>query len=139
MIASLYGRILFSDVMDTITALEDYEIAIGSTTDTMPLLSNIEQTNLPIAHVFTSESLGVYKPNKQFYLKILNAMGWSASETMFVGDSLIDDVAGPKSVGMKTIWLNRKHASYNKCMVSPDGVISNLYELLDCLNRINGK
>ena len=64
-------------------------------------------------------------------------MKWNADETVFVGDSLIDDVAGPKSVGIKTIWLNRKQIVPNKFAVEPDGIINNLYELLDCIRMIN--
>lgn len=137
MLSSLYNRKLFPDVMDMLTDLKDYNIVIGSTTDTKPLLNNIEQTKLPITNAFTSESLKAYKPNRQFYLGILNAMKWNADETVFVGDSLIDDVAGPKSVGIKTIWLNRKQIVPNKFAVEPDGIINNLYELSDCIRMIN--
>ena len=57
----------------------DYNVAIGSTTDTVPLMKNIEKTELNnIPNTFTSESLRVYKPEKMFYESILKQTGWNA-------------------------------------------------------------
>ena len=50
----------------------------------------------------------VYKPQKAFYEKILAALSLQPEEVLFVGDSLTDDIFGPKQVGMKTCWVNRK-------------------------------
>ena len=110
MLDSLYNRSLFDDTEETIKyLLGKYNVAIGSTTDDAPLLSNMKGTILEeIPNVFTSENLMVYKPQKEFYQKILQATGWKAEECLFVGDSIDDDVNGPLKAGMNACLVDRK-------------------------------
>ena len=139
MIASQYGRDLFSDTHDAIDDLKlSYHIAIGSTTDTEPLIYNLNRARLRINHVFTSESLRVYKPQKEFYLTILDIMEWEVDDTLFVGDSLTDDVLGPKQVGMRAVFLDRC-GKYSQRAVSPlpDAIIQNLAQLKDIIPTFN--
>ena len=84
--------------------LNKYNVAIGLTTDTEPLLQNMANTSLSsIKHIYTSENIGFYKPNPKFYNEILSRTGWNVDECVFVGDSVIDDINGPLSVGMRAI------------------------------------
>lgn len=138
MIVSQYSRDLFLETRGVIDDLKlSYNIAIGSTTDTDPLMYNLNRAELRIDHVFTSESLRVYKPQKEFYKAILERIGWDAQDTLFVGDSLTDDVIGPKSVGMKAILLDRKGIySKQKTHSEPDAVIQNLTQLIDIIPTI---
>ena len=131
MLDSLLGRELFADVEDVMRVLLDhYNVAIGSTTDTYPLMKNIENTVLnEIPYIFTSELLKQYKPKKLFYEGILSATGWKAQECLFVGDSIDDDIIGPQTVGMKTIFINRKNIDKQELLNIPDYVISSLDEL----------
>lgn len=109
MLASLYGRKLFSETAGVISVLrEKYRVVIGSTTDTQPLLDNLRETGLGVDSVYTSESLGVYKPARKFYLSILKAESCSPEDAVFIGDSLTDDVLGPKSCGIPAVHIDRK-------------------------------
>lgn len=139
MLDSQYHRALFDETREVLDALrEQYDIAIGSTTDTAPLLDNLKRGNLYIDHIFTSESLRVYKPNPTFYTAILTAMGWSADETLFVGDSPIDDVAGPKRVGMRAILLDRNNRHTGASLpTAPDAIIQHLKQLKDIISAIS--
>lgn len=67
-------------------------VCIGSTTDTAPLLNDLKRNKIQIDKVYTSENLKTYKPKKEFYQAILDDLNLKASEVLFVGDSLIDDV-----------------------------------------------
>ena len=138
MIQSQYDRDLFPETREVIYELKtSYGMAIGSTTDTKPLLYNLDRAGLPIDRVFTSEILKVYKPKKEFYLAILDRMKWTAHETLFVGDSLTDDVIGPKNVGMRAVLLDRKGTySEQKNSPAPDAVIQNLLQLRDIIPQI---
>ena len=130
MIASQYGRDVFPETRSVINELQSsYYVVIGSTTDTEPIMYNLNRADLHITHVFTSEMLRVYKPQKEFYLAILDTMGWEACDTLFVGDSLTDDVLGPKSVGMKAVLLDRNNKYSAQTSVHPDGIIQNLTQL----------
>lgn len=67
-----------------------------------------------LSGVYSSEKLACYKPNPQFYEKIIKDAQLVPEECLFVGDSIIDDVIGPKSSGMNTLLLNRKGNSQRK-------------------------
>lgn len=109
MLDTLGRRHAFPETKEVLERLSlDYLLAIGSTTDTEPLLQDITRNALPVTKIFTSESMEVYKPQADFYLQILKALHLRAEEALFVGDSLLDDVWGPQQVGMKTCWVNRK-------------------------------
>jgi len=128
MLDTLGRRSAFPEAREVLERLgERFEVCIGSTTDTKPLMQDVRRNALTVRRVFTSEMLRTYKPQAEFYRKILTEMGVSAAETLFVGDSLLDDVTGPRRVGMKTCWVNRKCAAVKDA--APDYVISNLREL----------
>jgi FMN phosphatase YigB (HAD superfamily) len=55
------------------------------------------------------------------------------TETLFVGDNLIDDVAGPKGVGMKAALLDRKNQYDADSDIKPDYIISTLKELIQII------
>ncbi|MBQ7337570.1 MAG: HAD family hydrolase [Clostridia bacterium] len=146
MLDSLSARALFPEVRCALLALsQQYRQAIGSTTDTAPLLQNFARTALcemdgtPLfSYVFTSEMLGVYKPQREFYLRILEQAGWRAEETVFVGDSITDDVLGPRAVGLRTVLLDRK-GRYRGMheTIGADAVIASLDALADALHDLS--
>ena len=135
MLASLYQREPFEDTIPALTELQkEYSLAIASNTDTAPLLDVLHRNKLPVTAVFTSEMLMAYKPQAIFYEKTLNALGWKAEETVYVGDSPLEDVIGPKGIGMKTVLLDRKER-YGET-AEADAVIKTLLELKDCLKEM---
>ena len=129
-------RELFPEVLKTVECLKkDYLLCIGSNTDDYPLYRNLERIGLYIEKVFTSEALKVYKPQKEFYTSILNELGLSCDEVLFVGDSLVDDVFGPSKIGIKTCHVNRKNISYTDIIpdisVASLDLIPNFIKMLD--------
>lgn len=116
-------------VLETLS--QSYLLAVASTSDTAPLLADLERNHLHIAPVYTSERLMAYKPRPEFYQKILADLGVPASEALFVGDSLVDDVAGPQAVGMKACWVNR--GGKPSAGATPDYTVTDLTGLLTIL------
>ncbi len=139
MIESLYGREIFGDVKKPLEqVINKYNVAIGSTTDNEPLLDSINGTLLEkIRWIYTSEMLQKYKPNLDFYKDILKLNHWKVEETIFIGDSLDDDVLGPSQVGLKTIFINRKGISDQELLNLPSAVIHNMEELLPVIERMD--
>ena len=136
MIYSLTGRKTFPDTKDVLSSLSpQYTICIGSTSDTEPLLENIRENKLVFDYVFTSQSLKIYKPKKEFYENILSTLEIFSNEAVFIGDSLIDDVMGPQQLGIYSIWLNRLNAENNTNII-PDAIITSLYDLHIILKNI---
>lgn len=134
MIDSMYDRKLFEETESAVDKLsEKYSIAIGSTTDTEPLLQNIKNTSLSkIQDIYTSENLGYYKPDQNFYKEILNRTNWKPEECVFVGDSLDDDIIGPINAGMSAILIDRKDR-YDRW---PEGV-DKIHSLMEIDNVLN--
>lgn len=109
MLDTLGNRTAFPESRGVVERLKRaYTVCIGSTTDTEPLMRDLNRSGIVVDHIFTSEGLQVYKPQKAFYERILTDLSLLPQEVLFVGDSLTDDISGPKQVGMKTCWVNRK-------------------------------
>lgn len=58
--------------------------------------------------VFISEEMGCIKPCRVFFEKLLDGLGCRPEGCLMVGDSLSNDIAGAKAVGMHTCWYNPK-------------------------------
>lgn len=101
--------LLFDDVLPALRALNamDTAPALGAVTNGM---SDISQTNLCrfLGFSVRAEDMGTKKPDPVMYLKACElAGGIDPCDVVFVGDNPVDDVAGPKALGMRAVWLNR--------------------------------
>ena len=84
--------------------------------------------------VVVSGAVNVRKPSPEIFRKALEALGVDAEEAVFVGDTVDADVAGAKSLGMKTVYIERRvqKEAENAC---PDQTIKSMGELLSALER----
>jgi HAD superfamily hydrolase (TIGR01549 family) len=92
--------------------------------------------------IFSSDQLGVRKPNPKAFEKCLSALKTSGSETLFVGDSLTKDVGGAKALGMKGILVEREsqgRADPPPGPPTPDFTISGLAEVPGIVKLLNGR
>ena len=53
-----------------------------------------------------SDEVKLAKPNNEIFLITLREMGANPSQTVHVGDHVINDVVGAKRSGMKTVWIS---------------------------------
>lgn len=81
-----------------------------------------------IDDLIISEAAGIAKPDPRIYDLALARLGVSASETLFVGDSPANDVAGPQVAGMRAAYLPTGHPLPPD--VVPDFVLSGLADVL---------
>ena len=83
--------------------------------------------------IFLSDELGVEKPNKAFFDKVLEAVSpESLSDVMIVGDSLTSDIQGGINAGIRTCWYNPDRKPL-PAEYTVDLVISDLHELIPLL------
>jgi putative hydrolase of the HAD superfamily len=82
--------------------------------------------------VLVSEEVGWRKPNRKIFEEALRRLDATAEETVYVGDSPLEDIKGAKAVGMKTVFvpsqfysLENLHESQQK----PDITMKNTKEL----------
>lgn len=108
LLAGAFERDAYPETKAVLSELEKhFRIFIGSNTDNDVLENVMKKNNITVHKVYTSEDLKCYKPNPQFFKHILEDNGLLPQEVLFVGDSVTDDILGPKALGIKTIWIDR--------------------------------
>ncbi len=75
-------------------------------------------------HIFVSETMGVAKPNLDFYQEAIQEIGIPPAEILYIGDSLALDIAPALEVGMQALLIDR-----NKVFPSFNARLDSLYEL----------
>lgn len=112
--------------------MKKYKVFIGSNTDNDVLESVMLKNDISVHKVYTSENLKCYKPNPLFYQKILDDNVLSPQEVLFVGDSVTDDVLGPKALGIRTVWIDRegKGGDFGQDYTVTD--LNEIWEVLEC-------
>jgi putative hydrolase of the HAD superfamily len=76
----------------------------------------------------TAEDVGYQKPNPAAFLSLLQKLGATPDEAVFVGDDLKDDVSGAQRAGMRAVWVKRMNNS-NPHAIIPNATIDQLGEL----------
>lgn len=128
LLAGAFEREAYPEVKDVIdTLMQKYQIFIGSNTDNDVIESVIRKNGIKVHKIYTSENLKCYKPNPRFFKTILDENHLPSQEVMFVGDSITDDILGPKTIGIKTTWIDRSRIGGDN---GQDYTIFNLDELL---------
>ncbi len=84
--------------------------------------------------IVVSGAINKRKPSPEIFESTLRALGVSASETVFVGDTVDADIGGAKAVGMKTVYIERRVQKEAE-QVCPDQTIKSLSELSMALER----
>ena len=86
--------------------------------------------------ILVSDEVRWRKPHPKIFNEALKRLKVSAQETVYLGDSPLEDIKGAKATGMKTIFvpsqfytLKTLHESQQK----PDIIVKNLHELCEKL------
>jgi putative hydrolase of the HAD superfamily len=90
---------------------------------------------LGLTHLFddvvVSEAVGLRKPDPAIFGLALSRLDVSAEEAVYVGDSPLNDIAGPQSAGMKAALFPGGHAL--PAHIRPDWALRDLRGVLDIL------
>jgi putative hydrolase of the HAD superfamily len=78
--------------------------------------------------VVVSGAVNKRKPHPEIFQTALKMLDVSASEAVFVGDTIDADVEGPKAVGMKVFYIERRVQKESE-KFCPDQTIKSLSEL----------
>ncbi len=78
--------------------------------------------------VFISGELGWDKPDSRIFLHVLEQLGNTPEEALFVGDNPQHDIAGATNVGITTCWIAAGR-SFPSGISSPDHTIQSILEL----------
>ena len=58
------------------------------------------------SHVFVSEELGVQKPDRRFFSKVLGILGLGKDDCIVIGDSEKSDIQGALNAGIESIYIS---------------------------------
>ncbi len=86
------------------------------------------------AVVVVSGAVNRRKPRPEIFQRALEKLGVDAESVVFVGDTVESDIQGPQSIGMKTIYIERR-AQKEIDKAIPDHAIKNLNQLLEAIER----
>jgi putative hydrolase of the HAD superfamily len=78
--------------------------------------------------VVVSAAVNKRKPSPEIFHSTLKELKVSPSEAIFVGDTVDADIEGPKSVGMKVVYIERRPQKASE-KFAPDRTIKSLSEL----------
>lgn len=126
---------LYPEVKDVLKELKKRGVLLGiiSNWDSR-LLKLCEDLELKeyFEFILISAVFGVAKPNPKIFEEGLKKVGVLASETVYVGDSLEDDVGGAGRAKIRALWLDRsgRDKKLMGSQVTEFEIIKNLSEIL---------
>ena len=86
-----------------------------------------------------SEEVGWRKPSIHIFQHALNKLQVQSSETVFIGDSPIEDIKGAKQAGLKTIFIPSQFNTLKDLFESkqdPDYIAKDLKTVSKTLNKM---
>ncbi len=99
---------LYPDSRPTLQALRDRGNRVGiAANQPARAQAALEALNLPVDFVETSARWGVSKPSVEFFQRVVDVAQVPASDIVYVGDRIDNDVAPAKKFGMRTVFLRR--------------------------------
>lgn len=76
-----------------------------------------------------SADFGRRKPHPSIFTAALDGLGATASEALYIGDTLADDVNGARAAGMDVAWINPKGAPVPAGNESPTYTVDRLTDI----------
>lgn len=118
--------------IDTLSALKErgYILSVATNGLTSVQRGRIAPLSHFFTHIFISESLGAIKPSASFFEQMLALSHTEKEQCLFVGDSLLSDVAGAKHAGIDCCFFNPNKKEVPENLPAPDYTIEKLTDLL---------
>lgn len=95
-------------------------------------ITDVKLRKSKIQHFFqlilSAEEVGVLKPNAKVFHTAIHKTGATVENSLFIGDNLIADIQGAKSVGMDQVFYNPEKKFHNE---TPTYEITDMKELVD--------
>ena len=100
----------FGDSPDALRKLSSrFKLVILSNVDDDLFAHSVKKLGVEFADVITAQQVGGYKPDTRNFRVLLERLGNRPERVLHVAQSLFHDIAPAKSVGLTTVWVNRRH------------------------------
>jgi 2-haloacid dehalogenase len=128
---------IFSDVRPSLAKLSRFKLAILSNGTPRMLSAAVESAGLNgvFTDLISADELKIYKTSPRVYGLVSQHLGVPDSAVAFVSSNFWD-VAGAKSFGFWTCWVNRRKLPEEELSVTPDVTVSTLNGLVDALEGL---
>ncbi len=135
--------LFYPDALPALRDLMDADFRVGIVANQPAgVVEQLEALDLRLDVVASSASIGVAKPDRRFFERIVDLCGVPAGAIAYVGDRLDNDVLPAQSIGMNAIFIRRGPWGYIQARTigadRADHRIDSLDELPALLTRING-
>lgn len=126
----------FPEVKPALEALADHNLAILSNGSPRMLKAVVENAGLArtFKHVISVDEVKIYKPSPRVYELAPRRTDVPTHDTGFISANFWD-IAGAKSFGFWTCWVNRTQAPEDELGFVPDLTVSTLMGLAEALAR----
>ena len=115
-----------------------WKLAVLSNADDSFLFPPLRDNGFTFFHTInSSEGTQVYKPHPAIYEKLIDTAKCPPEDIVYIGDTPLEDIHGPKSHGMHAIFINRHGREWEKGLLEPDYEIKSLLELTGLLEYPN--
>ncbi len=121
---------LFPEVQQALQSLARYKLAILSNGAPRMLAAVVESAGLRgvFADVISVDEVKIFKPSARVYELASRHLGVPQAAIGFISSNFWD-IAGAKSFGLWTCWINRAKAPEEELGFRPDAMIGSLAEL----------
>jgi 2-haloacid dehalogenase len=101
----------FPDSAAALLALKKkYKLAIISNIDDDLIAFSAQRLQVQFDWIITAQQARSYKPSLNNFHLAFQRLGLPKEEILHVAQSLFHDIAPAKSLGLSTVWVNRRHA-----------------------------
>jgi len=98
---------------DTVAALQalkkKYKLAILSNVDDDLFAFSAQHLQVPFDWVITAQQVKSYKPSLNNFNRAIERIGSPKDKILHVAQSLFHDIVPAKTLGLSTVWVNRRH------------------------------
>lgn len=122
------------ETLETLEKLQSdgYKLGLVSNVSQVPELLWRDLDNFGLKRFMSgvafSSEIGVRKPRPQIFEHVLKELDVKPVDAIFVGDRLVDDVAGAQAIGMRAV-LTQQYRREEPEDIKPDAVIGRVSEL----------
>lgn len=100
----------FPDSPAALQALSQrYKLAIVSNVDDDLFAYSAQKLQAPFEWVITAQQVKAYKPAPTHFYAAFERIGLPREKILHVAQSLFHDIVTAKSLGLSTVWVNRRH------------------------------
>jgi 2-haloacid dehalogenase len=126
----------FADTLPALRRLDTrYKLAILSNIDDDLFVASASQLQVPFDAVVTAQQVASYKPSLSNFEELLRRIAVPRDRLLHVAESLYHDVGPARSLGIATVWVNRRQgkaaAASKLTEARPDVEVANLSQLAD--------